>query len=715
MAQHNLANIDFTRSPTAVHRDEDQVMRRRTTRAFTLSMNALALQHVAFGIEAGFYELSADVTTSKLRDAAHGNLSEDVSSTASWAKRFCITFGRWQASMFGDSNVHSTYFAISLLQFVVRELDHEIMLLRAGLEPNPGPPAKLRIVRRTALTQSQYADADAACLFDGVETGAGAIDTVTGQFCPFVHDKTVAGAAICPRCYVRLIYLHGAKPVYLHPSKAPRVPSVNRSGGRLSVERLAAVSPRTGPSPVAPEPERPVPQIPALEDAEVPAPVDVQSATADEAQPHPVDSPEAVVGDPVVVEPHVPHGDVVIDMPPAAAPKVGLFRRIRGFFKEVRDSALRAEKILEAPPVPTARLPYTGEGTEEDGPNKDAISRPPVDTGDGGPSDYVNFVHVLPRLDSNKMLDGERLTDTTARELCDRNGYDFQELITEVVEYDGERRAAISRNVKEIRQAICLQRVLAYRFPLIVWKVLMLVFGFFVLVAVEAAMSPTCRHWASLVLGISAAMPRSILVAALSTASLFGVYAPYWLVRTSRVLARAKVRWFLWGATTLTLALVPHPWIFVCVNGAFSWAVLVWRGSKWKPSLVVVTTVATVLTTWLPSGWLSIVGWFCLVVLTRYSQDVIDRAVRTAMCSTILEVIPYCPHLATCVFAEFATGTGQAALDQSTRAKILRNACLPLPDRVVARVYEGTEMAVRTLAGAKSFFADRSWVVAQQI
>lgn len=68
------------------------------------------------------------------------------------------------------------------------------------------------------------------------------------------------------------------------------------------------------------------------------------------------------------------------------------------------------------------------------------------------------------------------------------------------------------------------------------------------------------------------------------------------------------------------------------------------------------------------------------------------------------ETVLVCPHMVACALSEFANGTGKAAAKESARLKLMRLACLPIPDQIRSQVTSGSEELVLFLVERNHFF-----------
>lgn len=259
--------------------------------------------------------------------------------------------------------------------------------------------------------------------------------------------------------------------------------------------------------------------------------------------------------------------------------------------------------------------------------------------------------------------------------------------------YEAERRLVTWRSVNEVKAPIDFQQISVSFY---VCNVLC------ILLAGLVAMATGLYG-----LGVvSCTLPVSLVVLAASIALVrFNV-----LLALNRPLGIADENWDLvWLDRVvrglLALAAIFSHWGFSALAALAFALVYVWRGSRTNsferrtPAFMLLIPIYV-----LCSGFalyppaLRLLGTPVFISLAcRFSvlRFFLDLEVR---------VMPVCPHALSCVLSEYAAGTDATAVASNTRGKLLRLACLPIPDTVAQQVLSGTEQAVYFLAPREPFF-----------
>jgi hypothetical protein len=97
---------------------------------------------------------------------------------------------------------------------------------------------------------------------------------------------------------------------------------------------------------------------------------------------------------------------------------------------------------------------------------------------------------------------------------------------------------------------------------------------------------------------------------------------------------------------------------------------------------------------------LPIAGFF---VYTMYSVNPAHHRIDR-YCGTVDCVVQYVPHIVSLIMYEYERGTNEAVLTAGIRQKVRRASCLPLPDKVVIPLIEGTEAIAKFMIRTASSF-----------
>jgi hypothetical protein len=97
-----------------------------------------------------------------------------------------------------------------------------------------------------------------------------------------------------------------------------------------------------------------------------------------------------------------------------------------------------------------------------------------------------------------------------------------------------------------------------------------------------------------------------------------------------------------------------------------------------------------------------------LIVSAIYYGRVSRRSVYVSLDQLLfgedVKKLWYVPHAGACALAEYSNGTGAVAVVATCRGKLLRLACLPLPDVMHLALIAGTEEVVKFIVSREPFF-----------
>ncbi len=335
------------------------------------------------------------------------------------------------------------------------------------------------------------------------------------------------------------------------------------------------------------------------------------------------------------------------------------------------------------------------------------------------PGPIVNKVKVA-ELDSDFVLDGRRLTEADAKSFCQWKGIDFLSLETRRLNYSGEQRIATNRNVAELRQDVVVQTIkstsLMPRMVPVLALCLCITWPIFVYlhdVSKETALLVTTHvPAAAFLLNISAtrlAIPPTLF---LGLCMMCGVIVRC-RSRTSLAIAQRAAMMLLFalspplgGCAQIALHCVPF------LPHILFW----WANSKWGESFQL--GGATWHPTRTPFIWLGLIVLGCvlphelrllvkLLIVLHFgpkSRDIVYQSLTELLFPDNVKVLWYVPHAASCAISEYSNGTGAEVVVSTCRGKLLRLACLPLPDVMHSALVSGTEEVAKYLVSKEPFF-----------
>jgi hypothetical protein len=381
-----------------------------------------------------------------------------------------------------------------------------------------------------------------------------------------------------------------------------------------------------------------------------------------------------------------------------------------------------AQAAPSAPPCPTeAAAPASVPP-----PVAPTLTTVPPTPGTPGPAP-VEPAPTKPVPKSPKQLDGRRLTQEEAEEFSAVYGGRKAALRTIRVDYDQDSRLVTNRSVKETQAAFVMQEIMFT----VAQPGLAAIMG--LLLAVTFVVS-----------GIAGAYVYSyaplVVLTAFTLFMMFSVEASRRLLKNKGGKTAQTVQAFrllaLVGVVDAALWLVScQVWACVyavlCVGACIRvvrrygivepccrWLDRSLRGHRHK----VYRTFAAVMVA-LSLGGIAIVPFFeffLSVSQTPYPYFVMrvifggvlawsltrfDEWMLALLFPDHMRIIKWCPHMISCVIAEYEAGTNAEAVRTNTRCKLLRLATLPIPDTLAMELTNGSEQVIYFLMPRMPFFA----------
>lgn len=317
---------------------------------------------------------------------------------------------------------------------------------------------------------------------------------------------------------------------------------------------------------------------------------------------------------------------------------------------------------------------------------------------------------VQPRpVDSGELLDGRRLTGPEAADMIERKFGGFRVAVENVkYEYRAERRAVTNRNVKETKQDFVVQRISFH----------LRTYGWFTLLAL------TLPCWFA---GIAHALRGELIVCPFETVlTLAGVgelmmCLLLWTLRRAPESKNRVVRYLPRVLLVLYGQALAHFIAYQTVVTVFAVTVLVcatfYLGLHFMSSIrrgravMVLVPVIALFTVAFP--WI-VAAHYVADFLFRLAFALVElyglENAELFLCSWLYRLtkrdLIVCPHMVTCVMADYAAGTSAEVVAANTRSKLMRLATLPIPDVAYQQLMAGSELAIYHLVQKEPFFAE---------
>lgn len=381
-----------------------------------------------------------------------------------------------------------------------------------------------------------------------------------------------------------------------------------------------------------------------------------------------------------------------------------------------------------APPGPPPDPPHGGgdAGGDDAEDDDEPVPRPPPKYQDSPPDPNVRLDQAPPELDSARVLDGRRMSKSECEGFAaSKSGYLLSTSVERIV-YDGEQRLVTNRNVRETRQDVVIQRI---RYTTISPKLAPLLLMLSVVIYhavpklewaidtfVPVGLQFTSPDVLALIWLIAACAPLVLawvmFMPSHLAATLFNCMLYYTLVNAAPTLA-TEIRnlgiayacgpFVAYVASLPLRGAVPANNINIPGIRCLPYGVEVFGIEltvSWYSPLAVVAGMAHA---WLPYPFSTAAGllylWSC-----SHQKSLFHKAVVSFFFSNGTREVVFCPHAVACAMSEFSNGTNAEALVSSTRSKLLRLACLPLPDNAVTPLMTGSEEVIRYLVPSEPFF-----------
>jgi len=311
-------------------------------------------------------------------------------------------------------------------------------------------------------------------------------------------------------------------------------------------------------------------------------------------------------------------------------------------------------------------------------------------------------------LDSPFVLDGRRLEDEEADEYARSVGGLSGSVETTRFQYDGEQRIVTNRNVTEARQDFVVQRL--------------------VICALHPRLAPvliaTFFLWPIVTYGvfdIIHELPHSRLISLSAGGFVTGTVG---LTAMRWCRGPISTRLFFCVVLGIVQTVLPSLAFYIALGikllpfiPTIAW---VFSSNKWGNWNVSVFK-HKMKVRWHPYAFAALcaVRYFCpdsavalichaanMYYLRPASKDPVYRVIVHLFFPKSERVMWYVPHAGACALAEFSNGTNAEAVVSTCRGKLLRLACLPLPDKMHTALLAGTEEIVKYLVASQPFFEE---------
>lgn len=343
-------------------------------------------------------------------------------------------------------------------------------------------------------------------------------------------------------------------------------------------------------------------------------------------------------------------------------------------------------------------------------------SRPPrtVLVGDDSGDKFVPRDDDVVKKSSRRVLDGRRLENEEASAFARSLGYELVSNEVKRVQYMGEQRPVTNRNVKEVRQDFVVQRMVMTTNTCS--RTLLAIFAAVWCVQMMYYFAYLCPRrvfgllW-PLIPGITAA---SFIINCTKKSPL--------VIKLQLLIMTATLRFSMPIVIDGVLMLYTYspilPFVLEildCFIGRVIPTKLLPRSKNWHIKLFGVVFPCTRrccvwFGLWLLShGLPHPLAMLCVSLCTLVSSPIKAKyllKLGDLFFPGSTKTFVFCPHMVTCCMAEYSNGTDAEALASNTRSKLLRLACLPVPDRVAAALLAGSEEVVKYLVPKEPFFED---------
>jgi hypothetical protein len=156
------------------------------------------------------------------------------------------------------------------------------------------------------------------------------------------------------------------------------------------------------------------------------------------------------------------------------------------------------------------------------------------------------------------------------------------------------------------------------------------------------------------------------------------------------------------SAIITNLHFLPHVlWCFTTAKWGQSFNMF---GARWHPDRMAFFSLGAYLAHFMLGGPAMLTTTFAGLIFTHFAKHNAYASIMEALFPDSQKVVWCVPHAVSCALAEYSNGADATAISTTVRSKLLRLACLPLPDIAHTALISGTEEVVMFFAQSQPFF-----------